>query len=84
MSQKEQVTNQRNVVMNQYAEKLLQIQRKIDQVMRIKTQLDSRGNRFVRLLGTSENEEQLLENLSSLAHIYSRKENVMAIVEKGV
>jgi len=70
--------------MVELAERLMNIQRKIDQVLRIKTQLESRINQYLGMLGNSGNAEQLLSNLTSLANTFKRKKQVMDIVKGGV
>jgi len=69
--------------MAELAEKLMNIQRKINQVLRIRRQLESRMNKYTGMLGNA-NAEQLLDVLSSLANVLKRKKHVMDIVKKGV
>tara|TARA_Y100000310_G_scaffold281722_1_gene302399 strand:- start:33752 stop:34171 length:420 start_codon:yes stop_codon:yes gene_type:complete len=64
-------------------EKLTNIQRKIDQVLRIKTQLESKINQYTGMLGNDATAEQLESTLSSLANVFKRKEHVMDLVIGG-
>jgi len=73
--------NKRDLVMNQYAESLLEIQDKIFQELRKLKQLESRRNQSMQSLDNSSDERQLLKNLSSLGRTYSIQEYVITIVE---
>lgn len=74
----------RDCYMNEYAKKLQEIENKLFQLLRIKKQLESRRVSLIRSLSSSNNPQELLNYLSSLAKVCQREEKVHKICEKGL
>lgn len=70
--------------MNSHTQKLLKIQGKIFQVLRIKKQLEARRQYYITQLSNSFDTKEALGYLSSLIEIYRREERVIRICEKGL
>ena len=70
--------------MADYAQQLLEIQNKIFQVLRIKKQLESRRQEYLRIISSLTDRNQITIYLNYLENTYKREERVYSICEKGL
>src|SRR3989338_6556332 len=70
--------------MADYAQKLLEINNKIFQVLRIKKQLESRRAEYLRVISYLAEHNQIMIYLNYLENTYKREERVYSICEKGL